>query len=511
MSETKQNKSKKKRRRRKLAPSLALIKSYRTADLNRVVDGLRKSLSGVFVSLLLHVAALLTLALFVVYAPQEVVEPMELGWSTRVDPSNVRPDVAPAPITIPTVSVDSSTRSSTDVPTSAKDEGDDNRNSESGVVLADVSSSLKLRIKSEDEHEQGPSNRNSGIGREAIKRALEWIARQQQSDGSWSLNGPYPDGGTIETQTGATALALLAFLGDGQTHRRGDYQQEVQAGIDWLIKTQRANGDLFDIEEQGREAHFYAHSQATIALCEVLALTEDETLRGPATNAVQFLVGSQNPVLGGWKYRPLNADGIGDLSVTGWALMALHSARMAAIDVNYETFLLADRFLNSVQERSSNRAYYKYRPDFPMEESQRHSMTAEGLLCRQWLGWTANDPAMRRGVEFLMAEKNLPEWKPRRRNVYAWYYTAQTLHNMGGKHWEKWFGRVLPLLVKYQHKIGKLRGSWHPIKPPGAFHERSQDAGRLYMTVMCVLILETPYRHAPLYESVNDDSNEPRP
>jgi hypothetical protein len=126
-------------------------------------------------------------------------------------------------------------------------------------------------------------------------------------------------------------------------------------------------------------------------------------------------------------------------------------------------------------------------------------MTAEGLLCRQWLGWPKDHFEMQRGVEFLLQEKNRPEWVAERRNVYAWYYTAQTLHNLGGTRWEEWFAPVQQQILKNQAGAGPTKGSWHPFKPQGAFQERSRDGGRLYVTVMCILILETPQRHQPLY------------
>jgi hypothetical protein len=53
--------------------------------------------------------------------------------------------------------------------------------------------------------------------------------------------------------------------------------------------------------------------------------------------------------------------------------------------------------------------------------------------------------------------------------------------------------------VSHQQRTGKEAGSWHPTKPPGSNHEWSGVVGRLYVTVMCVLVLETPFRHAPLY------------
>ena len=484
------------RSRNQRAPSLVLVETYKTADWQRVVDNLKDSWSGAAISLTLHAIVLLGLTFFAVYTPVEEFEPLELGWSTVVNRQQEPETVSVIePITLPVVSTNDKA-SLPKVP--EKNTPDENERSESNdeVQLADVSAALKLRAAT---REHGQSPQQAGIGRQAIEDALDWIVRQQQADGSWQLTGPYPDAGTVETQTGATSLALLALLGDGQTHRHGRFQSQVEAGLRWLVNVQHADGDLFDIEEEGREAHFYAHAMGTIVLCEALALTGDEALRQPAQMAVQFLADAQNPVLGGWKYRPLNADGIGDLSVTGWALMALHSARIAQLEIDEQAFQIARQFLNAVQEEASNRAYYKYRPDFPIEEAQRHSMTAEGLLCRQWLGWPKHEPALKRGIAFLLAMQNQPEWKPYRRNVYAWYYTAQTLHNLGGADWENWFAQILPMLVEQQQQSGKLRGSWHPTKPPGAFQERSQDAGRLYVTVMCVLILETPYRHAPLY------------
>lgn len=499
----------KRRRKRLRRQALAQIRAYQRSDWKRAIGELQQSLPGLGVSLGIHIFVLIAMTWFVIRSQETTIPPLELGWSTIVESDNDDPAEEPEqviqPIVIPSISMDKNSQAArsetTDTATAPPDPGSETADNEPELKLADVSKSLQLRRSSSGETTGEGTGAKKGTGREAIQNALKWLARNQQSDGRWQLNGEYADSGTIETDTGATALALLAFLGDGHTHLDGDYRKEVQSGLDWLKRTQRNNGDFFDIQEEGREPHFYAHSQATIAFCEALAMTGDETLRSPAERAVRFLESSQNPKLGGWKYRPLNEDGIGDLSVTGWALMALHSARMAEIDVEYNTFFIAERFLDSVQEQSTTADRYKYRPDFPVSVLQRHSMTAEGLLCRQWLGWPKDHPPLRSGVKFLMQEKNLPEWKQDRRNVYAWYYTAQTLHNLGGDPWKEWFERTLPLIVKSQQRSGNERGSWHPHRPNGHPQERSRDAGRLYLTVMCVLILETPYRHAPLYES----------
>ena len=73
------------------------------------------------------------------------------------------------------------------------------------------------------------------------------------------------------------------------------------------------------------------------------------------------------------------------------------------------------------------------------------------------------------------------------------------LHNLGGDEWRQWFDDLARLIVDRQQSAGKEAGSWHPMQPPVSNHEWSAVAGRLYITVMCILILETPSRHAPLY------------
>ena len=168
---------------------------------------------------------------------------------------------------------------------------------------------------------------------------MNWLEWQQKSDGHWRLSGKqagYPDAGdspAISTKTGATALALLAFLGDGHTHKKaGRYQKTVARGLRWLIGIQRPNGDLHDVEQEGRDAAFYAHSQATIVLCEAYALTGDKTLREPAERGVKFLLESQNPVKRGVEIPPavalIQRGFVGDrMGVDGVAFRPLRGTR----------------------------------------------------------------------------------------------------------------------------------------------------------------------------------------
>ncbi len=49
-------------------------------------------------------------------------------------------------------------------------------------------------------------------------------------------------------------------------------------------------------------------------------------------------------------------------------------------------------------------------------------MTAEGLLCRQYLGWPKDDPRLATGVNLILSRP--VNWEDR--DVYYWYYATQS-------------------------------------------------------------------------------------
>ena len=462
---------------------------------------------GLLVSLTVHFLILLVMALIVIAQPSSDDVELEFGWS--VPKSQRQTLTAPRrPFRLKT-ELTQSKRSKKVNKTETKPD-------DSAIVTVrpvDVEKSLSgrgERVRGAILSQYGESEK---IER-AISSGLTWIQRQQHSDGHWQLQAKnrnlgypdpgYPDAGYVglKTDTGATALALLAFLGDGQTHQAGPYQETIEKGLRWLKGIQKSDGDLHDWNELGRSTAFYAHSQATIALCEAYALTGDESLREPAELAVKFLIDSQHPTKGGWRYQPQNELAESDLSVTGWGLMALNTARMAGLDVADEAFQRVSVFLDSVQEMGGSQ--YKYLPS-TAADTVTPAMTAEGLLCRQWLGWPKDHPPMKAGARFILRPEHAPQWAAGKRNVYAWYYTAQFLHNSGGKPWKQWYQAVQQEIVSMQTRTGSrkrggdVRGSWHPTKPLGSSHEYGEQGGRLYVTAMCLLILETPFRHSPVY------------
>jgi len=118
-------------------------------------------------------------------------------------------------------------------------------------------------------------------------------------------------------------------------------------------------------------------------------------------------------------------------------------------------------------------------------------MTAEALLCRQYLGWPQDDPRLVRGVQSIL-DRPL-DWNGK--DVYYWYYATQTLHHFGGDAWDTWNTDLRRVLPARQVAEGRSRGSWDPA---GDAHR--QDGGRLYTTCFCLYVLEVYYRHLPIYQ-----------
>lgn len=456
---------------------------------------------GIAVSTAVHTFILLIMALSVIRLEVDTEGPLSFGWDVETEKEEVK-SKAMAPVKIQ--SIDLSQRTAPKPVEKTAPEPDPEPKVVRVVKPADVAQALERRTAKRKQGKVDGTGKKNSV-EQSIRLGLEWLKRQQKSGGNWQLHTGYPDAGysVLRTDTGATALALLAFLGDGHTQHDGDYQDVVRNGLKWLRGIQKPDGDYHDHTELGRQTAFYAHSQATIAICEAYALTHDRELAESAERAIQFLLDSQHPTEGGWRYQPQDLDSMGDLSVTGWGLMALNTARMAGIDVPADAFGRVSVFLDRVAAKDG--ALYKYLPSDPPGKASP-AMTACGLLGRQWLGWSRNDPAMMEGVEWLLRPEFVPEWSGGRRNVYEWYYVGQTLHNLGGDRFKKWFENVQTLIVDNQKRRGSRKaptdvaGSWSPTEPSGSNEEYANKAGRLYMTAMCLLVLETPVRHAPLYE-----------
>lgn len=345
----------------------------------------------------------------------------------------------------------------------------------------------------------GPADENDA----AIERGLSYLARQQRPDGSWSL-AVGNESTILSSDVAATGLALLAFHGANYNHRQDKYQDQVRAGLDFLVRNQREDGDLFlpADDQSNQSVWLYSHSIAALALSEAYGMTQDPALREPAQRALQFIVGAQHPQRGGWRYAP----GVGaDTSVSGWMTMALESGKRAGLQVPDTVYVGMQRWLDAAQISATERHLFRYNPWAADNPQQRHgrsatkTMTAVGLLMRLYCGWKPDHPDFIRGTDYLAQQlPRLGTTQDLQRDTYYWYYATQVMLHRGGAVWESWRDRLFSLLRETQVKEGPQAGSWDPLLPvPDKW---GAHAGRLYVTAMNLLSLEVKNRSFSLYE-----------
>ena len=374
----------------------------------------------------------------------------------------------------------------------------------------------------------------SDASEQAVERALDWLARHQDADGRWDAGtARYRDGSAApgddsftahcpagdicfgecfywEADTAVTGLALLAFLGAGYTQADGRYQRVVGRGLDFLVASQKPDGDL---RGPSKAVGMYCHAMATLALSEAYALTGDPKLRGPVERAVRFLAEAQYPGLLGWRYAPSDeitrkpAEGsrgwsyephppVGDTSVLGWVVMVLKSAREVGVDVPAS----AER---SATELARPRRRRRLRRPGPLSAlpagrpgDDRRGLGLPPVPRRRRPG---RRPAPRRPSSCSTTCR-----RPTRFNVYYWYYGTLAMYQAGGPAWQRWNAAVRDTLVNLQRRDGHKAGSWDPDPTRYGTH-----GGRVYATALAALTLEVYYRYLRLYDAAATASGAP--
>jgi hypothetical protein len=329
----------------------------------------------------------------------------------------------------------------------------------------------------------------------AVAMGLAWLARQQRADGSWVFDGERK--GEV---TAATGLALLPFLGAGQTHKSGGkYQKTVAAGLGYLLRSCPLSGP-----NAGRLSNnMYAQAIATIPLCEAYGMTKDRSLLLPAAQAAINYIQRAQGANGSWGY---SFGTTGDTSIVGWQIQALTAAKLSKdIVVDDKVLKRAMDFLSTVEGGpGSRKSAYGY--DTPARARPGTALTAVGLLCRYYgSGWGPNNTTMADGVEGLL-KANPPKPGRAMDNMYYYYYATQVVHFFEGEEWKTWnegsvkdgkrAGGMRDWLVNLQiRRDGPNHGSWDPDA-----EWMGRSTGRLGTTAMCLLTLEVYYRHLPLFK-----------
>lgn len=327
------------------------------------------------------------------------------------------------------------------------------------------------------------NKRYAGETEEAVVKALEWLKKNQEPDGSWAHVGG------AKNPASMTGLALLCFLAHGETPATSErYGPTVDKAIKWLVSKQKPDGSF--------DSNSYANGIVVYALSEAYALTRIPTLRTAMENGVAVIVQGMQDT-GAFTYGYAK-NGRRDTSVAGWQAQAMKAAYIAGADVSGLKEAM-DRCVKGFKMNYiPESGMFRYAPQAGKDEGAGPSLACTGIgtLCLQLLGH-AESKEVEGGIKVL--EAHVPSYANpvgTGRPLYAWYYIAQAAFHKGKKTWDNWNNTFAKEMTKAQN----ADGSW----VSGGQEEKTD--GPVYGTTFSALSLMVYYRFLPTYQPIQAEA-----
>ncbi len=310
----------------------------------------------------------------------------------------------------------------------------------------------------------------------SIQAGLDYLAKTQGQDGNWNAT---PD--AIAYPTSMAALAGMAFLANGNTPSRGPYADNVRRCELWLIGNARPSGIITDPAE-GNGRPMYGHGFSLLFLSSVYGMETDartrDALKKVINGAVTLTARAQSN-LGGWTYTPGGGD---EGSVTVTQMQGLRAASNAGFTVPKGTIENAVRYLERCKTPENGIMYSAGTggpPRLPISAAAIATLYNAGEY----------DSRLADGcLEYVWGQFELSkdQWsKGAGHDYYTHLYAAQAFYQAGDKYWDDYFPRVREQLLKMQ----KPDGSWD-----------GDGIGPIYGTSIALTILQLPYKFVPIYQ-----------
>jgi hypothetical protein len=336
----------------------------------------------------------------------------------------------PAPDAKPTESIKSAKEPSAEV---------------SKLKIEDVDAGIKVPFGSRHAHAR-------------VKLACQWLANNQEADGHFDAKKCQA---MDQSDTVATSLMLLTFLGSGQSEKVGDYKQNVKNGIAWLIKHQTDDGCVTDLTDTNNpQVLLPPQALATMALCAA-APARIATTKAAAQKAVDYCLTQQEHVDSkrhGWGFT---AKAPSDMRATIWYVLALQKAKICHLKVEHEAFEGIQRFLDTVEHKNiaqmpSGPASVYWRTAKIEEPEQSHVLTVMGTLARQIFNGRKED--LLPTAEWFISKGGIPVWE--KSDPVYWYLGTLCAFNQGGDVWKNW-NEGLKKILENQIKEDDAAASWN--------------------------------------------------
>ena len=345
----------------------------------------------------------------------------------------------------------------------------------------------------------------------AVERGLAWLAKQQQPDGSFPT---LPFG-----QPAVSGLCELAFLAHGYLPGEGKYGEQLSRTVDYVAGCQKANGLVTLVGPQGPTitrqiihdigaSASYNHAIGSLVLSEnysVGGAEVAERLEPVIEKSIQAALEMQkwqkrrNVDTGGWRYVDIFSgeeyDFDSDLSVTGWYLMFLRSAKNAGFDVPQKPIDDAVGFVRHCFQPK----YGVFQLMSTDSDRRSRGMAGAGILALAHAGHH-NAPEAKAAGDWILRHDfnayNVQEpfdqvgWLNDRYH-YSAFNCCQGMYQLGGEYWSKFFPPLARTLIANQQPDG----SWSKES-----HAEDWKYGTAYTTSLVLLTLGAPNQLLPIFQ-----------
>ena len=342
----------------------------------------------------------------------------------------------------------------------------------------------------------------------SLQRGLKWLATQQEKDGSFET--------TRFGQPAVTSLCLMAFMAQGESPSDGQYKLQLSKAVDFIEAQQKPNGlitvvgpSAVPIPRDGAErlssSVIYNHAISALALCEAYGQCDPDQAKRLAPVIEKAIVATVEMQrwgpkakhdVGGWRYTGLRPpEGDSDLSVTGWQLMFLRSAKNAGFDVPAESIASAVKYVEGCFIEQEDRQVHAYLSQD--KNACTRAMAGAGILALAHAGKNDSKEAVASG-EWLLKHSfgryndSAPIYGKRTAEEhyhYASVLCSQAMFQLGGKYWKQFFPPLAKTLLANQQP----NGAWPPEKSAHRY-------GSTYSTALSVLALSVPNQLLPIFQ-----------
>lgn len=328
----------------------------------------------------------------------------------------------------------------------------------------------------------------------ALDRGLAWLARNQGPEGNWDSN-----------DLGLVATGALAFLAAGHLPGRGEYGENVERAIGYVVRNAKPSG-LLNIADPQRD--MYNHGLSAFVLGQAYGMTSDARVGGTLDRGLKLIYQTQAKD-GGWDYQARRLDRGHDLSLVVMQAKAIRSAVDSGLEVPPEVVRLAIR---SVREhykpangvRDVNDPRQQEGPGTFTYDGQRETtaMAAAGVVCLQEFGqyddWRIPKTmvGLRKNVLGFRADPRRDGQLPQQLDPYTLYYICQALYQVGGEDWRELYPVLRERILECQfQRPGDIDdGHWTSNR---WLHGKP---AKLYGTSVACFMLAIPNRYLPILQ-----------